>query len=91
MRRFSGGATPNATATTEGAKGVWRKTRLQLEKWARVPSASSVAGAVALVPIAGGAWLVTVYALRQRLCEHHLQQVLRLPYFEMTLLCVELL
>ncbi|CAM9721570.1 unnamed protein product, partial [Ectocarpus sp. 8 AP-2014] len=41
----------------------------------RLPSASSVAGAVALVPVVGGAWLVTVYALRQRLCEHHLQQV----------------
>lgn len=43
----------------------------------RLPSASSVAGAVALVPVVGGAWLVTVYALRQRLCEHHLQQVQR--------------
>ncbi|CAM9779144.1 unnamed protein product, partial [Ectocarpus sp. 12 AP-2014] len=41
----------------------------------RLPSASSVAGAVALVPVVGGLWLVTVYALRQRLCEHHLQQV----------------
>ncbi|CAM9353073.1 unnamed protein product, partial [Laminaria digitata] len=40
-----------------------------------VPSASSVAGAVALIPVVGGVWFVSVFALRQRLCEHHLQQV----------------
>lgn len=55
-----------------GANGeAWTSGRSKLAGW-RAPS---VAGAVALVPVIGGAWLVTVYALRQRLCEHHLQQV----------------
>lgn len=58
-----------------GAEPAWQRARVLLAGFARVPSASSVAGAVALVPVVGGAWLVTVYALRQRLCEDHLQQV----------------
>ena len=64
------------TAAAEGAEAAWRSARSKFERWARVPSASSVAGAVALVPVVGGAWLVTVYALRQQLCEHRLQQVM---------------
>lgn len=53
-----------------------------------LPSASSVAGAVALVPVVGGAWLVTVYALRQRLCEHHLQQVHRCLKYRQGRVCL---
>lgn len=58
--------------------GLWSnvKARSRLSGLARgVPSASSVAGAVALIPVVGGVWFVSVFALRQRLCEHHLQQV----------------
>lgn len=59
----------------EGAEAAWQSASSKLKDWAKVPSASTVAGAVALVPVVGGAWLVTVYALRQQLCEHRLQQV----------------
>lgn len=48
-----------------------------------MPSTSSIAGAVALVPVAGGVGFATVYAFRHRLCENRLQQVI-LRDFEST-------
>lgn len=74
------GRTAAAEAVDQGASwnlNRWSNVikRLRQKGKTAVPSASSVAGAVALVPVAGGLWLVTVYAMRQRLCEHHLQKV----------------
>lgn len=69
----AGGGTRDAS-TAAAVQQQAAAAESNVARW-RVPSASSVAGAVALVPVVGGAWLVTVYALRQRLCEHHLQQV----------------
>lgn len=69
VRRFS------TTETTSNSGDTLRKAKTKVESWVKVPSISAVAGAVALVPVVGGAWLVTEYVIRQRLCEHHLQQV----------------
>ena len=78
VRVFSRDAGPAAEAGRGQGGGLWSnvKARSRLSVLARgVPSASSVAGAVALIPVVGGVWFVSVFALRQRLCEHHLQQV----------------
>lgn len=75
LAQQKGYASSSAAAAAEAGGGAnaeaWARGRSKLVEW-RLPS---VAGAIALVPVVGGAWLVTVYALRQRLCEHHLQQV----------------
>lgn len=75
VRRMSDQSKSATTAVVEGAEAAWQSASTKLKDWAKVPSASTVAGAIALVPVVGGAWLVTVYALRQQLCEHRLQQV----------------
>lgn len=75
VRRISDQPKSTSTTVVEGAEAAWQSASAKLKDWAKVPSASTVAGAVALVPVVGGAWLVTVYALRQQLCEHRLQQV----------------
>ncbi|CAM9802110.1 unnamed protein product [Ectocarpus sp. 6 AP-2014] len=76
QRGNGAGVTAGGTRDASTAAAVQQAAAAEsnIAGW-RLPSASSVAGAVALVPVVGGAWLVTVYALRQRLCEHHLQQV----------------
>ena len=78
VRVFSRDAGSAAEVGGGQGGGLWSNVNAQsrLSVLARgVPSASSIAGAVALVPVVGGVWFVSVFALRQRLCEHHLQQV----------------
>lgn len=82
LSRGGGGARNASSSSTppvsrEGAQAaeeMWSSAKSKLAGW-KVPSSSSIAGAFVLVPVMGGAWFVMVYALRQRLCEHHLQQV----------------
>lgn len=68
---------PTAALSAEAVDALWQTARKRLAAVPKVPSPSSIAGALLLIPVAGGAWFVTVYALRQRLCEHRLQQVPR--------------
>ncbi|CAN0145221.1 unnamed protein product, partial [Scytosiphon promiscuus] len=70
QQRGTGGATRGASNAAGDSAARTGSGESKLAGWARAG-----AGAVALVPVIGGAWLVTAYALRQRLCEHHLQQV----------------
>lgn len=73
--QYGRGLSRDATTDAGGERLLWSQARERMKRWARMPSASSVAGTVALVPVIGGAWLLATYSLRQRLCEHHLQQV----------------
>lgn len=70
-----------ADVAVEKGEAVLRTARQHLEAVKTgqtrlsMPSTSSIAGAVALVPVAGGVGFATVYAFRHRLCENKLQQV----------------
>lgn len=75
------GVSKVAGIAVETGEAVLRTARQQLEavktgqtRFA-MPSASSIAGAVAMVPVVGGMGFATVYAFRHRLCENTLQQV----------------